>query len=69
MPPAADPGHTGMLPDTSATPLATTAEAHKFEPALVEPTDFTHHLKKTDFSEYTEAALRHMHHIKAAAKK
>jgi len=36
---------------------------------LVQPTDFTHHLKKTDFAAYTEASLRHMHHIKAAQKK
>jgi len=26
-------------------------------------------LKKTDFAAYTEASLRHMHHIKAAQKK
>jgi hypothetical protein len=59
----------GMLPDTSATPMSTSAEAHSYDPSLVQPTDFTHHLKKTDFAAYTEASLRHMHHIKAAQKK
>jgi hypothetical protein len=36
----------GMLPDTTKTPPATTAEAYVYEPELLEPLDFTHHLKK-----------------------
>jgi hypothetical protein len=59
----------GMLPDTTRTPQATTAEAFADEAHLLEPVDFTHHLKRTDFAEYTECKLRHMHHIAAAAKK
>eukprot|EP00879_Flechtneria_rotunda_P016486 GHRR01017251.1.p1 GENE.GHRR01017251.1~~GHRR01017251.1.p1 ORF type:complete len:174 (-),score=63.67 GHRR01017251.1:2478-2999(-) len=59
----------GMLPGTSTTPQTTTQETYAYEPEKNEATDFTHHLKKTDFAEYTECALRHMHHIKAAAKK
>lgn len=59
----------GMLPDTSSTPMSTSQEAFAYEPQLLERPDFTHHLKKTDFAEYTEVALRHMHHIQAAAKK
>jgi len=59
----------GMMPDTTKTPPATTEEAYRYEPHLLEPVDFTHHLKRTDFAEYTECALRHMHHLKAAAKK
>lgn len=59
----------GMLPGTSATPKSTTGEAHTYDPSLLEPVDFTHHLRKTDFAEYTEATLRGMQHIKAAAKK
>lgn len=58
-----------MLPETSTTPQSTTAETHAYNTTLIEPVDFTHHLKKTDFAEYTEAALRGMQHIKAAAKK
>lgn len=59
----------GMMPDTTKTPPPTTAEAYTYEPERLEPVDFTHHLKRTDFAEYTECALRQMHHIKAAAKK
>lgn len=59
----------GMLPETTATPQPTTLETHSYDAERIEPTDFTHHLKKTDFAEYTEAALRGMQHIKAAAKK
>jgi hypothetical protein len=59
----------GMLPDTTKTPPATTAEAFAYEPALLEPLDVTHHLKRTDFADYVECRLRHMHHIAAAAKK
>jgi hypothetical protein len=57
-----------MLPGTSATPQSTTAETHTFQAGLAEAPDATHHLKKTGFSEYTEAALRHMHHLHAAKK-
>lgn len=59
----------GMMPDTTATPPATTDEAYRYEAHLLEPVDFTHHLKRTDFAEYTECKLRHMHHLKAAARK
>lgn len=59
----------GMLPDTTKTPAATTAEAYVYEPHLLEPVDATHHLKRTDFADYIECKLRHMHHIAAAAKK
>ena len=58
----------GMMPDTTATPAATTDEAYRYEAGLLEPVDFTHHLKKTDFADYTECKLRHMHHLKAAAR-
>jgi hypothetical protein len=58
-----------MMPDTTRTPPATTADAYAYEAHLLEPVDFTHHLKRTDFAEYTECKLRHMHHIAAAAKK
>ncbi|WIA08944.1 hypothetical protein OEZ85_008361 [Tetradesmus obliquus] len=58
----------GMLPGTSATPQSTTAEAYAYPAGLAEAPDATHHLKKTDFSEYTEAALRHMHHLHQAKK-
>jgi hypothetical protein len=41
-----------MLPGSSATPESTAAAAFKFPaPGLVEQPDFTHHLRKTDFSE------------------
>jgi hypothetical protein len=59
----------GMLPDTTKTPPATTAEAYVYEPHLLEPVDATHHLKRTDFADYIECKLRHMQHIAAAAKK
>lgn len=59
----------GMMPDTTKTPAATTAEAYAYEPHLQEAVDFTHHLKRTDFAEYTECKLRHMHQLQAAAKK
>lgn len=59
----------GMMPGTTKTPAATTAEAYAYYAAMLEPVDMTHHLKRTDFAEYTECKLRHMHHIQAAAKK
>jgi hypothetical protein len=59
----------GMLPGSSQTPSSMMKSAFVWEGELTEPKDLTHHLKKTDFSAYTEVALRHMHHIKAAAKK
>lgn len=58
----------GMLPGTSVTPQSTTAEAYAYPAGLAEAPDATHHLKQTDFSEYTEAALRHMHHLHQAKK-
>ena len=60
----------GMLPNTSHTPQSTYNSSHGPVPQeLQETMDFTHHLKKTDFAEFTECKLRHMHHIQAAAKK
>ncbi|KAF6266806.1 hypothetical protein COO60DRAFT_1632841 [Scenedesmus sp. NREL 46B-D3] len=58
----------GMLPGSSAMPQSTSADAHTHQAGLAEAPDATHHLRKTDFSEYTEAALRCMHHLHAAKK-
>lgn len=58
----------GMLPDTTKTPPATTADAYVHEQHLLEPVDWTHHLKKTDFAAYTEAALRCKHAMSNAKK-
>lgn len=59
----------GMLPATTVLPLATSAEAYRW-PAVneLEPVDLTHHLKRTDFADFTEAKLRH-HMQTASAKK
>ncbi|GBF90171.1 hypothetical protein Rsub_03304 [Raphidocelis subcapitata] len=57
----------GMLPGTSATPESTAAAAFKHPgQQLLGAIDFTHHLKKTDFSEYVEA--RERQHVSLKAK-
>lgn len=48
----------GMMPGTSATPESTSRAAFKHEAALLPRMDWTHHLKKTDFSAYVEARER-----------
>lgn len=60
----------GMLPSTSRTPVSTAAEAFTFtQPGAAEHIDMTHHLRKTDFSAYTEAAVREAVQKAAARRK
>jgi hypothetical protein len=54
----------GMMPDTAKTPNTTNADAYAWRPELNDKVDERHHLKKTDFTEYTEAAVKIMNRLK-----
>lgn len=59
----------GCVESTTRTPQSTMHEAYNYDKAandVIDPLDKTAHLKKTEFSEYTEVKLRVMHHLKNA---
>lgn len=57
----------GMLPGSSLTPTSTNAATYApYPPEQLPRPDMTHHLRKTDFSEYVEA--RERQHVALKAK-
>ncbi len=58
----------GMMPDTAKTPNTTNADAYAWRPELNDKVDELHHLKKTDFTEYTEVAVKIMNRLKEAKR-
>lgn len=60
----------GCVESTTKTPESTMHDHFQYDKNLnsvIDPLNETYHLKKTEFSEYTEVKLRVMHHIKNSA--
>ena len=54
----------GCMENTTILPNSTMKDHFKLKAEDMQPVDKAVHLKKTDFSDYTEAKLKVMQHIK-----
>ncbi|MEW5296776.1 MAG: hypothetical protein WDW36_000031 [Sanguina aurantia] len=53
----------GCVEATTKSPISTFQAHYQYTPERLEPTDFTRHLTKNDFTEYSEVKLKLMKHL------